>query len=360
MGKIALSELSDYLAKSGLDNELVGEPDLVIFAVNTLEDAQEGEISFLANSKYVDRLGKTSASAVLVGRSDEAPAGISVIRSDEPYKALCMTIIKVHGHRRHPQWGVSERADIRESAQVGPDANIAPGVTVSENVRIGKKVTIYPGCYIGDDAVLGDDVTLYPNVVIYDESVLGSRVTIHAGSVIGEDGLGYAPVGPKWIKIPQVGRAVIYDDVDVGANCTIDRATLGQTMIGSGSKFSNLIAIGHGTKIGSDCMIVAQVGIAGSTTVGRHVTIAGQAGIVGHIEIGDDATVAAQAGVTANIEPGVTVLNSPAAPIADARRQMIAVQRLPDLLKQFRALEAEVKALKATIEASAATKTTNS
>ncbi len=345
MGAISLGDLSQHLAANGLANELHGDASLLIAAVNTLEDAGPGEVSFLANPKYTDRLATTRASAVLVDRKVAVPDGVAALRSDDPYACLCHAVVKIHGYRRHPTWG-GERASIAESAAVGAGANIAPGVTVGDKVRIGRNVTLYPGCYIGDRCEIGDDVVLYPNVVVYDDSVLGHRVTIHAGTVIGEDGLGYAPVGERWAKIPQVGRVVIEDDVEIGANCTIDRATLGCTSIGRGSKFSNLIAIGHGTRIGSDCMLVALVGVAGSVTIGRHVTLAGQAGIVGHHTIGDNARVGAQAGVRSDVAPGVTVLGAPAIPIAEARRQMMVMQRLPEMRRQLRELEAEVKALR--------------
>ncbi|MCP4247155.1 MAG: UDP-3-O-(3-hydroxymyristoyl)glucosamine N-acyltransferase, partial [bacterium] len=269
---------------------------------------------------------------------------------DDPYAALCMAIVTIHGYRRHPQWGISDKADVAESARIGSGGNIGPWTTIAEKVTIGENATIYPGCYVAAGCVLGDGVTLYPNVVVYDGSILGDRVTIHAGTVIGEDGLGYAPVGEKWIKIPQVGRVVVADDAEIGANCTIDRATLGQTEIGSGSKFSNLIAIGHGAKIGPDCMLVAQVGVAGSVTAGRHVTMAGQAGLAGHLTVGDNATIGAQAGVRSNVEPGVTVLGTPAVPIAEARRQMLTVQRLPAMRQQLKDLTAEVESLRQLLE----------
>jgi len=329
-----------------MPNTVEGDRDLVLTAVNTLEDAGPGEISFLANPKYAERLGTTRASAVLVDREATVPPGVAAVRTSDPYAALCLTIVRVHGYRRHPQWGISDRACIASSARIGPNANIGPNVYIAENVRIGAEANIYPGCYIAERCVIGDRVTLYPNVVLYDDSVLGERVTLHAGTVIGEDGLGYAPVGEEWIKIPQVGRAEIGDDVEIGAACTIDRATLGCTRIGSGTKFSNLVAIGHGAKIGSNCMVVAQVGVAGSTVVGRHVTMAGQAGIVGHATIGDNATIGAKAGVKNDVEAGTTVLGAPAVPITEAKRQMLMVQQLPKMRERLRALEAEVKALR--------------
>ncbi|MFQ5491647.1 MAG: UDP-3-O-(3-hydroxymyristoyl)glucosamine N-acyltransferase [Phycisphaerae bacterium] len=345
MQPITLGQISDHLSASGLPNTLEGDPDLAIQAVNTLEDAQPGELSFLANPKYAERLSTTRASALLLDRRVALPKGPSAIRSADPYAGLCMAVVKVHGYRQHPAWGGLDRADIADTAKIGPNANIAAGVTVCHHARIGKNVTLYPGVFVGQGCRVGDDVTLYPNVVVYDRCVLGDRVAIHACTVIGEDGLGYAPVGGKWTKIPQVGRVVVEDDVEIGANCSIDRATLGQTVIGNGTKFSNQVAIGHGTKVGPDCMVVAQVGVAGSTTLGRHVTLAGQAGIVGHAHIGDDATVGAKAGVRGDVEAGTTVLGTPAVPIADARRQMLMVQRLPEMRRQIKELQAQVRAL---------------
>ncbi|MCL2330287.1 MAG: UDP-3-O-(3-hydroxymyristoyl)glucosamine N-acyltransferase, partial [Phycisphaerae bacterium] len=221
----------------------------------------------------------------------------------------------------------------------------AAGVHIDDDVLIGDNATIYPGVYIARGTRIGNNVTLFPNVVIYESCVLGHNVTIHAGTVIGEDGLGYAPVKDKWIKIPQIGNVIIGDDVELGPNCTIDRATLGSTVIGSGTKFSNLVAIGHGTKVGEDCMFVAQVGLAGSVTVGRRVTIAGQAGVVGHITIGDHATIGAKAGVSNSVEPGVTVLGQPAVPINDCKRQLAVVQQLPKLKNEVKRLTREVDRL---------------
>jgi UDP-3-O-[3-hydroxymyristoyl] glucosamine N-acyltransferase len=205
---------------------------------------------------------------------------------------------------------------------------------------------LYPGCYIGAGCRLGDDCVLHPNVVIYDGCRLGNRVTIHAGSVIGEDGLGYAPVGGKWHKIPQIGVVEIGDDVEIGANCTIDRATLGKTLIASGTKLSNLIAIGHGAKIAEDCMLVAQVGIAGSTTVGRHVTMAGKAGVAGHLTIGDNARIGAMAGVMRDVPPNTEVLGAPAMEISECRRVMSVQARLPELRGRIRELESELAELR--------------
>ncbi len=340
-----LSDLCEVLNKNGLSTALEG-PDLEIRAANTLEDAGEGEITFLSNPKYLSRLLTTKASAVIIGHGIERPQRLSAVRSPDPYAAITGAIITLHGYRKHPQWGVSRLAVIDPTAKIGKNANIAAGVTVGRGVTLGDRCTLYPGCYLGDDSQIGDDFLAFPNVVVYDGAIIGNRVTIHAGSVVGEDGLGYAPIGEKWLKIPQVGRVQLGDDVEIGANCAIDRATLGRSEIGSGTKFGNVIVIGHGTKVGPDCMFVGLVGLAGSVTVGRHVTVAGQVGIAGHITVGDDVQVGAQSGIIGDIEPKSRVLGSPAMPADDTKRMLLAMQKLPALLKRVKELEREVVELR--------------
>lgn len=347
---LTLAELAGFITSQGIPCTVDGDSSVRIHAVATLEDAGEGQVSFLSNPKYEGQLATTRATAVFVKPEVAPQRKITLVRTPDPYAAVTAAMVRLHGYRQHPQWGISDRATIAKTAVVGAKANIGPGVYVAEGVTIGDNATIYPGVYIAQGCRIGRDVTLFPNVVIYDGCVLGDRVTIHAGSVIGEDGLGYAPVGEKWIKIPQIGSVIVGDDVEIGANCTIDRATLGNTAIGSGTKFSNLVAIGHGTRIGEDCMFVAQVGVAGSVQVGRHVTMAGQAGIVGHITIGDNATVGAKAGVTNTVEPGTTVLGAPAVPINDCRRQLAIVQRLPEMKNEIRRLRQELDHLREQIQ----------
>ncbi len=340
-----LEELSRYLEEQGLSCQIEGDGDIEIRAANTLEDARAGEISFLANRRYTKYLGETQASAVVIDRHQEPPDGLTVLRCKEPYAAIALLIVKLHGYRRHPQVGIDPRAVLHPSARIGADANIQHNVTITEDVVIGDRATIYPGCYIGPGCRIGDDLVLMPNVVIYDGCVLGDRVTIHAGTVLANDGLGYAPVGEGWHKIPQAGIVEIGDDVEIGSNCSIDRATLGKTVISAGTKMSNLIAIGHGTKVGENCMLVAQSGVAGSVTLGKHVTLAGQVGVVGHITIGDGATVGAKAGVTGDVRQGDTVLGQPAIPIRQKRREIAILGKLPGMWNQLKNLPKRVRAL---------------
>ena len=345
LADLRLSELCTLLGKHALPAELDGD-DRLIRAVNTLEDAGDGELSFLSNPKYLSALNKTRASAVIVKNDLAVPRELAAVRCGDPYAALTVAIIAIHGHRRHPQWGVSDHAQIDPTARVGVNANIAGGATISANVTVGDDCTIYPGCYLGDRVRIGHQCILYPNVVIYDHCVLGNRVTIHAGSVVGQDGLGYAPQNGQWVKIPQVGRTLIGDDVEIGANCAIDRATLGTTQVGDRTKFGNVVVIGHGTKIGPDCMFIGQVGVAGSVTIGRHITLAGQVGVKGHVTIGDDVRVGAQSGILGDVEPKVEMLGSPALPIENARRSIYAFQKLPKWIKRIKALEHEIAELR--------------
>ena len=346
---LTLVELCAVLGDRGFAARLDGA-DREVSAVNTLSEAGGHELTFLANPKYIRAVRETRAGAVILRDGLDVPEGTSAIRCEDPYGALSVAIDAIHGHRRHPQWGVSPAAVVDPGATLGADVNVGPGVTIAAAVEIGAGCTLYPGCFIGEGVRIGAGSTLYPNVVIYDGCEVGERVTIHAGSVIGEDGLGFAPHNGEWLKIPMVGRVVIGNDVEIGANCAIDRGTLADTEIGDGTKLGNVNVIGHGTKIGRAAILVAQVGVAGSVTVGDRVTIAGQAGIAGHLTIGEGATVGGQAGVSEHVEPGVTVFGTPASPLAEERRAAIAARRAPDVLKRLRALEREVAALRARLE----------
>jgi len=342
----SLAQLCEKLKSLGMNPELYGNPDLVIRGVDTLEEAGAEQISFLSNPKYGKMLAETKAAAIVLKPGIEAPEHLAQIRVADPYAAITALIVKLHGYRRHRRLpSQNTGVNIAESARIGDNPTIYPGATIDEDAVIGANAVIYPGSYIGPRCRIGDDLLLYPNVVLYDDTIVGDRVTIHSGAVIGEDGLGYAPVGDKWIKIPQIGHVEIGDDVEIGSNCSVDRATLGKTVIGSGSKLSNLIAIGHGTKIDEDCMFVAQVGLAGSVAVGKHVTLAGQVGAVGHISIGDNATIGAKAGVTNNVPPGETYLGAPAIPITEMKRQLVHVQRLPMFKQQLRELQQRIAEL---------------
>lgn len=305
--------------------ELVGDESVVIESAATLEEAGAGQVSFLSNPRYVGQLETTKASAVIVALGVKAEReGLILLRTADPYYAFTQAMVLLHGYRRHPHDGVH------------------PGAYVDATAKIGENTTIYPGVYVGPRAKIGNDCILYPNAVVYDDCVLGNRVTIHAGTVIGQDGFGYATVKGVHHKIPQAGNVVIGDDVEIGSNCAIERATLGSTVIGEGTKFCDLIAIGHGTKIGRHGLFVAQVGIAGSVKVGDHVTLAGQVGVAGHLKIGDNVTIGAQAGVINNVEDQQTLMGAPAMPVSHGRRVYSVFVQLPQLLDRIKKLEQQV------------------
>ncbi len=342
-----LGQLCDTLRQHGMKPELRGDPNCKVSQVATLEEAVAGDVSFLSNPKYEKMLRETSASAVVARADITAPDHLNIIQVEDPYAAITALIVALHGYRQHRRIAPDKSCSaIHETATIGENATIHPGVTIAEDVVIGRNAVIYPGCYVGPGCRVGDNLLLYPNVVLYDHTIVGDRVTIHANTVVGEDGLGYAPVNDQWVKIPQIGHVEIEDDVEIGANCSIDRATLGKTVIGRGSKLSNLIAVGHGTHIGQHCMLVAQVGLAGSVNVGNHVTMAGQVGVVGHIRVGDHATLGAKAGVINNVPDHGTYLGQPAIPINEMKRRVVHISRLPELQKKVKNLEAELTDLK--------------
>lgn len=353
----SLAELCDILRRFGMKPVIRGDERCEIRGIATLEEARPQELSFLSNPRYEKLLGTTQASAVVCKPDLTAPASLHLLCVDDPYAAITILIVECLGYRKHrlpadarvcTQDGIGlpgAPAVVAASARIGRNPTIYPNVVIDEGVEIGDDVVIYPGVYVGPRCRLGNGVILFPNVTIYDDTKIGNRVTIHAGSVIGEDGLGYAPFQGRWAKIPQVGSVELADDVEIGANCTIDRATLGSTRIGAGTKFSNLIAIGHGTHIGEHCMFVAQVGLAGSVEVGNRVTMAGQAGVVGHIRIGDGATIGAKAGVTNSVPDGETYLGQPAIPVRDMKRQVAHVMRLPALNEAVRTMEKKLARL---------------
>jgi UDP-3-O-[3-hydroxymyristoyl] glucosamine N-acyltransferase len=261
-------------------------------------------------------------------------------------------MVLFHGFRQPEFTGVDPRAVVPKSVSLAPNVKIGACAVLGPGCIIGENTVIYPGAYVGPRCRVGCDCIIYPHVAIYDDTIVGDRVIIHANSSIGHDGFGHAThKGDDGVvrheKIPQAGWVEIEDDVEIGACCAIDRATLGATVIGAGTKFSNLVAIGHGTRLGKHCLLVAQAGISGSVQVGDYCVFAGQCGVVGHIRIGSGARIGAQAGVTNDVEPGQEMLGSPAVPLAQARRAMVTTARLPGIHQQLRQLQSEVsKALK--------------
>jgi UDP-3-O-[3-hydroxymyristoyl] glucosamine N-acyltransferase len=328
----SLNELAEHVS-----GKVRGDGGMLIKAVSTLEEAGAGEITFLTNKKYEPLLKTTKASAVIVPKPVETDAAILI--AEDPYYAFMQIVVLLHGHRKHKKVGISKLASVAETAKIGANCNVYDFAVISDNAGIGKSCCIYPGAFIGPDVKMGDNCIVYPNAVIYDGCEIGNRVIIHANAVIGEDGYGFATHKGEHHKIPQIGRVVLEDDVEIGACCTIERATLGDTIIGKGTKVGDMVAIGHGARIGPHCLLVPQVGISGSATLGHHCVLAGQVGVVGHIKIGNMVTIGAQSGVANDIPDGATVLGAPAIEANKAKRVYTSMQHLPQMRKSIRQLE---------------------
>jgi UDP-3-O-[3-hydroxymyristoyl] glucosamine N-acyltransferase len=319
-----LSELARHVGGT-----VVGDANTLIQSASTLARAAEGQISFLANEKYEKQLLSTRASAVIVKQACDAP--IPQLVAPDPYYAFMQIVVLLHGHRQHKKIGISKKASLADSARIGNDCDIYDFAVISENAKIGDNCKVYPGAFVGEDVSIGNDCIIYPNVVIYDGCKIGNRVIINANTAVGEDGFGYATHDGKHHKIPQIGVVVLEDDVELGTCCSIERGTLGDTVISEGTKIGDQVTIGHGTKIGPHCLLVAQVGIAGSATLGHHCVLGGQVGVVGHITVGDNVTVAAQSGVINRIPDGQTVAGAPAIEVHQARRAYSMIQYLPEM-----------------------------
>lgn len=340
-----LGELAKYVG-----GQVRGDPNVLIRSASTLGRADEGDISFLANSKYEKHLRTTKASAVIVGKEVTSTSAPLLITED-PYYAFMQIMVMLHGHRKHKKVGISPRAAISDSAKIGADCHIHNFAVIADEAKVGDGCIIYPGVYIGQSVQIGNDCIIYPNVIVYDSCRIGNRVIINANSTIGEDGFGYASHKGIHHKIPQIGSVIIEDDVEIGTCCGIERGTLGDTIIGQGSKLGDLVTIGHGAKIGAHCLLVAQVGIAGSTTLGHHCLVGGQVGIVGHINIGNNVTIAAQAGVINSVPDGKVVLGAPAIEANQGRRAYSMIQYLPEMRQNIRNLQIRIEQIFLSTEA---------
>ncbi|MFQ5647011.1 MAG: UDP-3-O-(3-hydroxymyristoyl)glucosamine N-acyltransferase [bacterium] len=337
MPRFNLSEITCLLG-----GELSGDPDREITGISGLDEAGENDISFLANPRYVAKLPGTRAGAVIVSK-EVSLSGKNLILVENPYAAFGQTLKLFDTYE--PATGVSDQAIISGDAVMGKGVTVYPGAYIGCRVKLGDRARVYPGAVIDDDVTIGDDSIIYHNVSLYHGCVLGSRVSVHAGSVIGGDGFGYVQVGEISRKIPQIGRVRIGDDVEIGAGVTIDRGTMGETVIESGVKIDNLVQIAHNVRIGKNSIIVAQVGISGSTRLGERVVLGGQAGLVGHLNVGDGAQVAAKGGVTKDVPPGAVIGGTEGLPINDWKRQVAATRRLPATIKAIRKLAEEVEEL---------------
>ncbi len=367
MTSFAAAQLADHLRA-----QLRGDPARVLRSCATLADAQPDQVSFVTNPKYWAKLADSSAGLVVVHPDQAGRCGErDLLLHPEPYATFRNAMVLLHGlDAPGPEIGVHPLAHVEPSATLGDSCRVGPFAYVGPHAVVGDRCVLHPHSHVGHAATLGDDCTLHPHVCVYHGCVLGDRVTLHAGCSIGQDGFGYATAPRKMgldheashgetpapssgdggdevvhHKIPQAGNVVIGDDVELGAGCTVDRAAMGSTTIGRGTKTSNAVTVGHGSQIGEHNLLVAQVGLAGSVTTGRYVVAGGQVGVVGHLTLGDGVQLAAQSGVGEDIGPGEKRGGAPAVPLMDFKRQAAALKRLPGLLAKVRRLQRRVEQL---------------
>jgi UDP-3-O-[3-hydroxymyristoyl] glucosamine N-acyltransferase len=331
-----------------VDGELYGDGEIEINGIAGIKEARQHEITFLANAKYRSEMAHTQASAIIIDK--EMPCnGIPAIRVEDPYIAF-VSVLELFAWRKQQavEGGIHETAILGENVQMGERVSIQAYTVIGDNVQIGDETVINPFVYIGDDAKIGSQVEIYPNVTIREDVQIGNRVIIHCGAIIGSDGFGFATMGEqstsRYRKIPQIGTVILEDDVEIGANTTVDRATMTNqaTTIKRGTKIDNLVQIAHNVTVGEDCCIAAQVGIAGSTELKDRVTIAGHGGAAGHLTVGEDTVILAKSAVTKDTPAGSHVSGFPARPHAQELRIQASVRKVPSMLQEFAQLQKRV------------------
>lgn len=323
--------------------ELTGDAAMAITGVAGIKEAEKGDITFLANARYLSFVSGTRASAILVPKDFSEKTPLSVIRIDDPSKAFTQVVAAFSGPNGSAKAGIHPAAVIDKSVMLGQGVHVGPHAVIEKGAVIGSRSSVEAGVFIGASSVIGEDVHIFPNVSIREGTEIGDRVTIHSGAVIGADGFGYETVNGVHLKIPQTGYVSIEADVEIGANVCIDRGRFGKTWVQKGTKIDNLVQIGHNVVIGPNSLLVSQAGVSGSSTLGKNVILAGQAGIVGHITLGDNVVVGAQAGVSKSVPAGSVVLGSPAKPLTEQKRLFVLIARLPELFKEFAELKKKLK-----------------
>jgi UDP-3-O-[3-hydroxymyristoyl] glucosamine N-acyltransferase len=322
---------------------VVGDAELTVGRVAPIGEAGEGDLTFIANPRYLPQLQETRASAVIVGPEVETGALPRIVCAN-PYLAFAKILTHLQVQRPAAR-GVMPGALVDASAVLGPEVTLHPGSVVGEGVRIGRGSVLHPGVVLYAGVTVGEDCTLHAGAVVREGCRLGDRVILQPNAVVGSDGFGFAPDGRRYYKIPQVGIVEIEDDVEIGAATCIDRAALGVTRVRRGSKLDNLVQIGHNVVIGEDTIIVAQVGIAGSTEIGNHCTLGGQAGVVGHIKIGDNVMIGAQSGVNSSLAPNQILSGTPVMPHKEWLKASMSFARLPEIRKEIGRLKRQVEEL---------------
>tara|TARA_R110001592_G_scaffold72390_3_gene221160 strand:- start:48800 stop:49810 length:1011 start_codon:yes stop_codon:yes gene_type:complete len=313
-----------------------GNPDVTVSNLSKIEEGKAGTLSFLANLQYQKYIYETEASIVIVGNDFKAekPIAASLVRVEEPYMAFAK-LLEAYNSLQHQKTGIHPRSIVSEKARLGEDVYIAAGVVIGDGVSIGKNTKIYANTVIGDNCNIGDNCLIFSGVNIYANSQIGNEVSLHSGVIIGADGFGFAPKGSGYDKVAQIGNVVIEDGVEIGANTTIDRATLGSTIIRKGVKLDNLIQIAHNVEIGENTVIASQSGVAGSSKVGKNCMIGGQVGISGHLKIGDGVKIAAQSGIGKDVEDNSIVQGSPAFKVSDYQKSYVYFRKLPSIIRDL-------------------------
>jgi len=328
-----------------LEGEVVGNPDAEVFKLSKIEEGTEGSLTFLANPKYINYIYSTQASVTIVNNTFEPEQEITttLIKVEDAYKSFSK-LLEYYNQVKLMKSGIEQPSVISDGVTYGSDLYLGSFCYVGKNVTIGNNVKIYPNSFIGDNVTIGDDCVFFAGVRIYSETVIGNRCTIHSGTIIGSDGFGFAPQEDgTYVKVPQIGNVIIEDDVEIGACTTVDRATLGSTIIRKGVKLDNHIQVAHNVEIGENTVIAAQTGIAGTTKIGKNCLIGGQVGFAGHLVIGDGVKIQAQSGIGKNLEAGEVVQGSPAFNYGDFAKAFVHFRNLPKIVSDLEELKNTIK-----------------
>ena len=346
---ICSMEFSAQQIATILHGEVVGNPDAIVSGLAKIEEGTTGTLSFLSNSKYEEFVYTTRATICIVNNtfqpSKPLPETLTLVKVEDAY-ACFAKLLDVYNQMRQKQAGIEQPSFISENTQIGEGLYLGAFAYISEGAKIGNNVKIYPNTFIGDNVVIGNDTVLHSGVKIYADCVIGNRCVIHAGTVIGSDGFGFAPNEQGvFSKVPQIGNVILEDDVEIGANATIDCATLGSTIIRKGVKIDNLVHLAHNVEIGEHSALAAQVGIAGSAKLGKHIQVGGQAGISGHLHIADGTRIVAQSGIPSTVKKPDTLMGSPGIPLEDFKKSYFGFRKLPFLIQKINELEQKIKTL---------------
>ena len=325
--------------------EVVGDPNVAVSTVSKIEEGKPGSISFLSNKKYTNYIYETKASVVLVRKDfePEHPVSATMIKVEDPYSTVAM-LLKAVAEMIEPKYkGIESPIYVAEGVVIPEDCYIGAFAYIGRGVRLGNNVKIFPQSYIGDNCIIGDNTVIKPGVKIYHNCVIGKDCIVHSGAVIGADGFGFAPVNGEYEKIPQIGNVVIDENIEIGANTCIDRATMGSTRIHKGVKLDNLIQVAHNCEVGEHTVMASQSGMAGSSKLGSHCMIGGQVGFAGHITVGDNVNIGAQSGIPRSIKDGSTIMGSPATDFKQFARQCALIKDLPDIAARLKNVEKILK-----------------